>query len=146
LEDKSSGKVFSNWIEDPNKTFIQLRKKKVGPIKYSNTIKIKQSSGNRSKKKLKKRISATNIIEPGKPKKIKQLTKLTKNSLGHKKLIPLISVISRVLKRRPIASTNKKEFVDNKAWLISIQKLANINADCPLITQIVNQCISTTVE
>jgi len=54
-------------------------------------------------------------MEPGKPKKIKQFTKLIKNNLGHKKLIPLISVINRVLKRRPIASTNKNEFVDNKA-------------------------------
>jgi hypothetical protein len=68
-------------------------------------------------------------MEPGKPKKIKQFTKLTKNNLGHKKLIPLISVISRVLKRRPIASTNKNEFVDNNAWLINIQKLASIKAD-----------------
>jgi hypothetical protein len=61
-------------------------------------------------------------------------------------LRPLISVINRVLKRREIASTNKKEFVEIKAWLISIAKLANIRFDCPLITHIVNQCISTTVE
>ena len=53
-------------------------------------------------------------MEPGKPKNTKQFNKLTKKSLGHKKLIPLISVIKRVLKRRPMASTNKKEFVDNK--------------------------------
>jgi hypothetical protein len=45
-----------------------------------------------------------------------------------------------------MASTNKNEFEDNKAWLISIQKLANIKADWPLIIQMVNQCISTTVE
>jgi len=109
-------------------------------------MKNRQRSGNRSKKKLKKSISAINIIDPGNPKKIKQLTKLTRKSLGHKKLIPFISVISLVLNLRPIASTNKKELVDNKAWLISIQKLANISADCPLIIQIVNQCISTTVE
>jgi hypothetical protein len=85
--------------------------------------------GNRSKKKLKNINSATKKIDPGNPKKIKQLTKLTKNSFGHKKLIPLISVIKRVLKRRPIASTNKNELVDNRAWLISIQKLANIKHD-----------------
>jgi hypothetical protein len=54
-------------------------------------------------------------IEPGKPKKIKQLIKLIKNNLGHKKLIPLISVISRVLNRRLIASTNKNELVDKNA-------------------------------
>ena len=108
--------------------------------------KINKGEGIDQKKKLKNRISATNIIEPGNPKKIKQLTRATKNSLGHKKLTPLISVIRRVLKRRPIASTNKNELVDNKAWLINIQKLASIKADCPLITQIVSQCISTTVE
>jgi hypothetical protein len=33
LGDKSTGKVFNNCKEDPNKTFIQLRKKNVGPIK-----------------------------------------------------------------------------------------------------------------
>ncbi len=129
LEDKSAGNVFNNCIEEPNKTFIQLLKKNVGPNKYKRTIRNKHSRGKRSKKKLKNRISETNIIDPGKPKKTKQLTRLIKNSLGHKKFIPLISVINRVLKRRPIASTSKKELVDNKAWLISIQKLANIKAD-----------------
>jgi hypothetical protein len=87
----------------------------VGAIRYNSTTKNKQRAGNRSKKKLKNMNSATKKIEPGNPKKIKQLTKLTRKSLGHKKLIPLISVINRVLKRRPIASTNKNEFVDNKA-------------------------------
>ena len=85
-------------------------------------------------------------MDPGNPKKTKVLTKATKKSLGHIKFKPLTSVINRVLNRRPIASTSKNEFVDSKAWLISIQKLANMSADCPLITQIVNQCISTTVE
>ena len=99
--------------------------------------------GNKSKKKLKKRISATNIIDPGKPRKTNVLTKATKKSLGHIKFKPLTSVINRVLNRRPIASTSKNEFVDKRAWLINIQKLANIRADCPLMTQIVNQCIST---
>ena len=87
-----------------------------------------------------------NIIDPGNPKKTNKLIRLTKKSFGHKKLTPLISVTNRVLKRRPIASTNKNELVDNKAWLISIQKLASIKGECPLIIQIVNQCISTTVE
>jgi hypothetical protein len=105
-----------------------------------------ESSGKRSKKKAKNKTSATNIIEPGKPKNISKLIKLTKNSLGQTKLTPLISVTKRVLNLRPIASTNKKEFVDNNAWLINIQKLASIRGECPLITQIVNQCISTTVE
>lgn len=109
-------------------------------------IKNRQSSGNKSKKKLKNRTSAIKKIDPGKPKKTKQLIKLIKNNLGHKKFIPLTSVIKRVLNLLLIASTNKNEFEDNKAWLISIQKLASNKQDCPLITQIVNQCISTTVE
>lgn len=85
-------------------------------------------------------------MEPGNPKKTNKFNKLTKNNFGHKKLTPLISVIKRVLNRRLMASTKRKELVDNKAWLISIQKLASIKHDCPLITHIVNQCISTTVE
>lgn len=71
--------------------------------------------GNKSKKKLKNKNSAIKKIDPGNPKNIKQFTKLIKKSLGHKKLIPLISVIRRVLKRRLMASTSKKELVDNKA-------------------------------
>lgn len=78
-------------------------------------MKKSETRGKRSKKKLKKRISETNIIDPGKPKKISKLTKLIKNSLGHKKLIPLTSVINRVLNRRPIASTSKNEFVERRA-------------------------------
>jgi hypothetical protein len=55
------------------------------------------------------------MIDPGNPKKTSKFTKLTKKSFGHKKLTPLISVTSRVLKRRPIASTKRNEFVDNNA-------------------------------
>ena len=69
------------------------------------------------------------MIDPGKPRNTKVFNRLTRKSLGHKKLSPLISVISLVLKRRLMASTKKKEFVDNKAWLISIEKLASIKAD-----------------
>jgi hypothetical protein len=72
----------------------------------------------------KKRNSAIKNIEPGNPKKIKLFSNITRNSFGHTKLRPLISVISLVLKRRATASTNKNELVDNKAWLINIQKLA----------------------
>ena len=86
------------------------------------------------------------MIEPGKPRKISRFTKLIKKSLGQRKFIPLTSVISLVLNLRPIASTKRKELVDRSAWLINIQKLASISGACPLITQIVNQCISTTVE
>ena len=100
----------------------------------------------KSKKKLKNKISETNIIVPGKPKNINKLISPKENNLGHRKLTPPISVTNLVLKRRPIASTIKKEFVDNKAWLISIENEASIKDDCPLKTQIVSQCISTTVE
>jgi|TARA_B110000971_G_C19702310_1_gene360411 hypothetical protein len=101
--------------EVPKRTFTQLLKKKVGPIKYSNTVKKRHTKGKRSKKKLKNKISETNIIEPGNPKKINKLTKLTKNNFGHKKLIPLTSVTKRVLNLRPIASTSRNEFVDKRA-------------------------------
>ena len=145
-DDKSAGKVFKKCMEEPNRVFIQLRKKKVGPIKYKKTIKIRHNVGKRSKKKEKKSISETNIMEPGNPKKTNVFTKLTKKSFGQRKFRPLISVINRVLNRRLIASTRKKELVDSNAWLINIEKLANIRADWPLIIQIVSQCISITVE
>jgi hypothetical protein len=102
-------------VDKPNITFNQLRKKKVGPIKYNKIIKNKHKKGNKSKKKLKNKNSAIKKIDPGKPKKIRQFINVNKKSLGHKKLIPLISVISRVLKRRLIASTSRKEFVDSNA-------------------------------
>jgi len=78
-------------------------------------IQNRQRIGNKSKKNEKNKISATNIIDPGKPKKIKQLIKLTIKSLGHKKFRPLISVINLVLKRLPIASTSRNEFVERSA-------------------------------
>ena len=109
-------------------------------------IKKIHSTGKRSKKNEKNKISATNMIDPGNPRKTRVLINATRNNLGHMKFNPLTSVISRVLNRRPIASTKRNELVDSRAWLINIQKLANIRADCPLITQIVSQCISTTVE
>lgn len=126
--------------------FTQDLKNIVGANKYKNTTKKTVNNGYKSKKNEKNKISATNIIDPGKPKNTKRFSKLTKKSFGHIKLTPLISVIKRVLKRLPIPSTSKNEFVDKRAWLINIQKLASIKDDCPLITHIVNQCISTTVE
>lgn len=133
-------------LEKPNKAFIQDLKKKVGPSKYKNNKRNMASKGNKSIKNEKKRNSETKKIDPGKPKNIKVFSKAHRKSLGHRKFIPLISVISRVLKRLAIASTNRNELVESKAWLISIQKLANIKLDWPLTTQIVSQCISTTVE
>lgn len=72
-------------------------------------------TGKRSKEKLKNKNSAIKKIDPGNPKKIRELAKITKNNLGHKKFKPLISVIKRVLNLRLIASTSKKEFVDKRA-------------------------------
>jgi hypothetical protein len=133
-------------LESPNSTFTQLLKKKVGPRRYKNGIRKIHKNGKRSNKKLKKSTSAIKKILPGNPKKTKQFSKLIKKSLGQVKLIPLISVTKRVLKRLLIASTKKKEFDDNRAWLINIQKLANIRDEYPLKTQMASQCISTTVE
>jgi hypothetical protein len=115
FEVKSTGSLYVNAIEDPNITFIQVRKKKVGPNKYSSMIKKSDKRGNKSKKKLKNKNSATKKIDPGKPKKTKQFNKMIRNNLGQRKLIPLISVIRRVLNLRLIASTSKKELVDKRA-------------------------------
>jgi|TARA_B110000503_G_C7160942_1_gene419638 hypothetical protein len=87
----------------------------VGPIKYKNTNRNTAIRGNKSKKKLKNKNSATKKIDPGKPKKIKVLVNVIRKSLGHKKFSPLISVISLVLNRRATASTNKNEFVESSA-------------------------------
>lgn len=103
------------FLDKPNKTLVQLLKKNVGPNKYNSIIKKIDRHGNRSKKKLKNKNSATKKIEPGKPKKIKQFSKETRKSLGHKKFIPLISVNNLVLKRRLIASTSKNELVERSA-------------------------------
>jgi hypothetical protein len=123
------GTFRDNKKENPNITFNQDLKKNVGPIKYRKTNKNIAISGNRSKKKLKNRNSATKKIDPGKPKKIKVLVNVIKKSLGHKKLSPLTSVSNRVLKRRATASTNKNELVESRAWLISMQKLDIIKLD-----------------
>jgi hypothetical protein len=71
--------------------------------------------GYKSKKNEKNKISATNIIDPGNPRNTSKFNRLTKKSLGHMKLIPFTSVIRRVLKRRPILSTSKNEFVKSRA-------------------------------
>ena len=138
--------MFNKNCEKPNIEFIQLLKKKVGAKRYKIINKKIAKTGNKSNEKLKNKNSAMKKIDPGKPKKIKELAKIIKNKFGHKKFNPLISVINRVLKRLLIASTNKNEFVDKSAWLINIQKLARDKGEFPLKTQIVNQCISTTVE
>lgn len=146
LVERSAGMVVCNLLENPNIIFIQDLKKKVGPIRYKKTSKKTAASGNKSRKKEKKRISETKKIDPGNPKKTSIFKRVTKNSLGHRKFKPLISVINLVLNLLAIASTNKNEFVEISAWLINIAKLAKSRFDCPLMIQIVNQCISTTVE
>jgi hypothetical protein len=95
--------------------FIQDLKKKVGPNKYRKFSKNKDNKGNKSKKNVKNKNSDTKKIEPGKPKNIKVFNKTAKNNFGHIKFKPLISVIRRVLNLLATASTNKNEFVDNKA-------------------------------
>lgn len=87
----------------------------MGPNRYKNTNRKTVSAGNRSRKNEKKRNSETKKIEPGNPKNIRVFSSAHKNNLGHIKFIPLTSVIRRVLNLRAIASTSKKELVDNKA-------------------------------
>jgi hypothetical protein len=87
----------------------------VGTSKYNKIISVKHKFGNKSKKKLKNNTSAIKKIEPGNPKKTSKFIKDSKNNLGHRKLIPLISVINGVLKRRLIASTSRNELVDKSA-------------------------------
>jgi len=111
----SKGIVFFKAVDKPNKTFIQLLKKKVGPNRYKNGSKKTHKSGNRSNKKLKNNTSAMKKIDPGNPKKTKQFKRLIRKSFGHKKFTPLISVINLVLNLRFKASTRKKEFEESKA-------------------------------
>jgi len=143
---RSVGILVDSDFENPNIKFIQDRKKKVGPIKYKNIKRKRAKSGKRSNIKLKNRNSDTNIIDPGKPRNISVFNSVIRNNFGHIKFKPLTSVSNLVLNRRATASTNKNEFVDKSAWLIIMQKLASIKFDWPLTTQIVSQCISTTVE
>mgnify|MGYP006097658063 CR=1 len=112
---RSVGILVESDLEKPNITFIHDLKKKVGPIKYKKTNKNSANNGNKSKIKLKNKNSETNMIEPGKPKNISVFNNVIKNNLGHIKFRPLISVKSRVLNRRAIASTSKNELVDNNA-------------------------------
>jgi hypothetical protein len=109
------GESFLKKTEKLNITFNQDLKKKEGANKYRNINKNIDMRGNKSKKKEKNKTSAIKKIEPGKPKKIKVFSSTAKNNLGHKKFIPLTSVINLVLNLLAIASTNKNEFVDNNA-------------------------------
>jgi hypothetical protein len=95
--------------------FIQDRKKNVGPIKYNKSIMISANIGNRSNKKLKNKNSDTKKMDPGNPRNISVLSNIIRNNFGHKKLIPLTSVIKRVLNLRATASTSKNELVDKSA-------------------------------
>jgi len=112
---KSVGRVFNICTDEPNNTFIQLLKNIVGPTRYNKNTRMRVNNGNKSKQKLKNKISAINMIDPGNPKNTRRFTRLTRNNFGHIKFTPLISVINRVLKRRPIASTSKNELVESKA-------------------------------
>ena len=146
LLDRSAGILLNSCVEKPNSRFTHDLKKNVGPRRYKNRSKVIARRGNKSTKNEKNKNSDTKNMEPGKPRNINKFTSEAKNSLGHKKFRPPNSVISLVLNLRAIASTSKKELVDNRACAISIQKLASSKLDWPLTTQIVSQCISTTVE
>jgi hypothetical protein len=74
-----------------------------------------QRVGKRSKKKEKNKNSDMKNIEPGKPRKTKQFNNIARNNLGHRKFIPDISVIRRVLNLLATASTSKNELVDSRA-------------------------------
>lgn len=144
--ERSARATRTVFREFPKRVLLQLRKKKTGPNKYRNGSNKAATKGIKSIRNAKNSISAIKKIEPGNPKKIRRFARQTRKSLGQRKLIPEISVIKRVLKRRLIASTSRNEFDDRRAWLISIQNPASKRGEFPLRKQIVNQCISTTVE
>jgi hypothetical protein len=112
-------------LDRPNIAFIHVRKKNTGIKKYNRTINIKQKPGKKSKQNEKNKNSATKNIVPGNPKNTTQFKKQARKSLGHKKLIPDISEISRVLKRRLIESTKINDVEETKAWLINIEPPAS---------------------
>jgi hypothetical protein len=116
-------------VENPNIKLTHDLKKKDGPRRYKSTTKNKDITGNRSKKNEKNKNSDIKNMDPGKPKNINEFRSIAKNNFGHRKFIPLISVIKRVLNLRATASTKRKELVESKAWLINIQKLAKSRFD-----------------
>jgi hypothetical protein len=129
LVERSTGMFLIKRDEKPNIIFIHDLKKNVGPNRYKKSRRKIEPRGKKSKKKEKNNISEIKKIDPGNPKNINTFNRTHKKSLGHIKFKPLISVIKRVLNLRAIASTRRKEFVDINAWLINIQKLANIKFD-----------------
>jgi len=114
-EVKSRGIVLFKVYENPNITLNHDLKKKVGTSKYNSTKSRRVINGKRSNENAKNKTSEIKNNEPGNPKKTNELTSIARKSFGHNILSPLISVIKRVLKRRVIASTNKKALVDNSA-------------------------------
>lgn len=114
-EFKSEGERSKVEEDKPKRVLNQFRKKKEGPKKYKIKNRNVAKIGNKSQKKRKKRTSAIKKIEPGKPRKISKFRRATKKSLGHEKLIPLISVMRRVLNLRFIISTIKKELEERRA-------------------------------
>jgi len=113
--ERSTGNFFFKKKEKLNMTFNHDLKKNDGANKYKKINKNIAIIGNKSKKKEKNKTSAIKNKDPGNPKNIKVFNNIAKNNLGHKKFIPLTSVINLVLNLLAIASTNRKEFVDIKA-------------------------------
>lgn len=143
--DKSTGGLDEKNCDIPNIALNQLRKKKVGASKYKKTTKRSVMAGKRSIKNEKKRISETNVKDPGNPRNNKQFMKDKINSLGQRRFNPLSSVMSRVLKRLLIASTSKNALAERSAWLTSMANPANMMGEEPEKIQMVSQCISMTV-
>jgi hypothetical protein len=96
----------------------------VGTIRYNITKRITDKDGKKSKINEKKSTSAMKNNDPGNPKKISKLISTRINNLVLNNPIEDISVINLVLNLLFIQSTNKKKFVDKKAWLTNIQKPA----------------------
>jgi hypothetical protein len=95
--------------------------------------------------KVKNNDSAIKNREPGNPRFRIKFKNAAMNKWGVIKLRPLTSVINLVWNRRVIASNIRKEFVDIRAWLISIHAPEIHRGEFPVIIQIASQCISITV-
>ena len=87
----------------------------VGTIRYSRTNRITARTGKKSRINEKNKTSAIKNRDPGKPKNINKLTKISRKSFVLRRPIEETSVINRVLNLLLIQSTNKKKFVDKNA-------------------------------
>jgi hypothetical protein len=70
-------------LENPNIIFIHDLKKNVGPNKYKKKRRNIAAAGNKSIKNEKNKISETKKIDPGNPRNINMLRRVTRKSFGH---------------------------------------------------------------